>query len=120
MAEDRPVVVPWRTPLDMDPLRDSTVGSVLAEADGPYILWLDQRGPAKPDMTQVAPDQLTIRVMTRHDLDLAIDWAAAEGWNPGLKDAGCFQASDPTGFMVGCLGDEPIASISVVRYSKAF
>ena len=30
-------------------------------------------------MIQRAPDKLTIRVMKRHDLDLAIDWAAAEG-----------------------------------------
>ncbi|ACL62818.1 GNAT family N-acetyltransferase [Methylobacterium nodulans] len=71
-------------------------------------------------MTQDASGKLTIRVMKRHDLGLAIDWAAAEGWNPGLKDADCFKAVDPTGFLVGCLGDEPIASISVVRYSSTF
>lgn len=71
-------------------------------------------------MTQDASGKLTIRVMKRHDLGLAIDWAATEGWNPGLKDADCFKAVDPTGFLVGCLGDEPIASISVVRYSSTF
>lgn len=71
-------------------------------------------------MSQADRAELTIRVMTRHDLDRAIDWAAAEGWNPGLKDADCFMAVDRTGFLVGCLGDEPIASISVVRYSGAF
>ncbi|KAB0264895.1 GNAT family N-acetyltransferase [Microvirga brassicacearum] len=58
--------------------------------------------------------------MKRQDLDLAIDWAAAEGWNPGLNDADCFAAVDPSGFLIGCLGEEPIASISVVRYSRAF
>jgi GNAT superfamily N-acetyltransferase len=71
-------------------------------------------------MTLENPDDLTIRVMTRQDLDLAIDWAAAEGWNPGLNDAECFQAADPAGFLMGCLGDEPIASISVVRYAGTF
>jgi len=71
-------------------------------------------------MTQADSDDLTIRVMTRQDLDLAIDWAAAEGWNPGLNDAECFHAADPAGFLMGCLGDEPIASISVVRYGGAF
>jgi len=71
-------------------------------------------------MTLENPDDLTIRVMTRQDLDLAIDWAAAEGWNPGLNDAACFQAADPAGFLMGCLGDEPIASISVVRYAGTF
>jgi|UPI0004B443FC GNAT superfamily N-acetyltransferase len=71
-------------------------------------------------MTHDASDRLTIRVMTRQDLDLAIDWAAAEGWNPGLNDAECFQAADPSGFLMGCLDDEPVASISVVRYGSAF
>ena len=71
-------------------------------------------------MTFESPDDLKIRVMTRQDLDLAIDWAAAEGWNPGLNDAECFQAADPAGFLMGRLGDEPIASISVVRYANSF
>jgi GNAT superfamily N-acetyltransferase len=66
------------------------------------------------------PDTLTVRVMERADLDRTIDWAAAEGWNPGLNDAECFRAADPAGFLVGCLGDEPVASIAVVRYSDAF
>ncbi len=71
-------------------------------------------------MARHVPDELTIHVMTRHDLDLAVDWAAAEGWNPGLADADCFQATDPTGFLIGCLDSEPIASISVVRYASTF
>lgn len=71
-------------------------------------------------MAQDAPPELTIRVMTRPDLDLAIDWAAAEGWNPGLADADCFLATDPTGFLMACLDGEPIASISVVRYASTF
>jgi GNAT superfamily N-acetyltransferase len=71
-------------------------------------------------MTLENPDDLTIRVMTRQDLDRAIDWAAAEGWNPGLDDAACFRAADPAGFLMGCLGDEPVASISVVRYAGTF
>ena len=40
-------------------------------------------------------------------LDLAVDWAAAEGWNPGLHDAECLHAADPGGFLMafvdGCL-----------------
>jgi len=71
-------------------------------------------------MTQARSDTLSIRVMTREDLDLAIDWAAAEGWNPGLDDGACFHSADPAGFLMGYLGDEPVASISVVRYSDAF
>jgi ribosomal protein S18 acetylase RimI-like enzyme len=62
----------------------------------------------------------TIRTMTRREMDIAVDWAAAEGWNPGLYDAHCFNLADPTGFLVGLLGDEPIASISVVKYGNSF
>ena len=61
-----------------------------------------------------------IRTMTESEVALAIDWAAAEGWNPGWHDAQCFRAADPDGFLVGLLGDEPIATISVVRYGTAF
>jgi len=62
----------------------------------------------------------TIKTMTRQEVDLAIDWAAAEGWNPGLYDADCFYAADPNGFLLGVLGDEPIATISVVKYGNSF
>lgn len=58
--------------------------------------------------------------MSRHDLELAIEWAATEGWNPGLHDADCFYAADPQGFFMGFLGDEPIGSISAVKYGTTF
>lgn len=63
---------------------------------------------------------LAIRVMSRADLDRAADWAAAEGWNPGLNDAVPFQAADPSGFLMAFRGDEPVACISVVRYGTGF
>jgi GNAT superfamily N-acetyltransferase len=62
----------------------------------------------------------TIRTMTRHEVDIAIDWAAAEGWNPGLYDADCFYAADPSGFLIGLLGNEPIATLSAVKYGSSF
>lgn len=61
-----------------------------------------------------------IQTMTRGDLDIAVQWAAEEGWNPGLHDADCYFAADPTGFLMAYLGDEPIASISVVKYADSF
>ncbi len=63
---------------------------------------------------------LSIRVMTRDDLDLAIQWAAAEGWNPGLADADAFHAADPEGFLMGFLNAEPVTAISVVAYDEAY
>ncbi len=32
-------------------------------------------------------DRYVIRSMTRPEFDLALDWAAAEGWNPGPHDS---------------------------------
>lgn len=61
-----------------------------------------------------------IRPMQREEVDLAIEWAAAEGWNPGLHDADCFYAADPTGFLVGLLDGEAIATISAVKYGSSF
>ena len=62
----------------------------------------------------------SIRHMTAAEIKLAVDWAAAEGWNPGLADDRAFQAADRNGFLVGLLGDEPIASISAVSYGGRF
>lgn len=62
----------------------------------------------------------SIRIMSRAELDLAVDWAAAEGWNPGHHDAIAFHASDPTGFLVGLVDGAPAAAISVVRYPGDF
>jgi hypothetical protein len=63
---------------------------------------------------------IEIRAMSRTELDIAIGWAADEGWNPGLADAECFWAADPGGFLMAFREGEPIASISVVRYGDAF
>jgi GNAT superfamily N-acetyltransferase len=63
---------------------------------------------------------LLIRTMTLADLDLALDLAAAEGWNPGLQDAIPFSAADPEGFLLGELAGEPIGTISAVRYGQDF
>lgn len=65
------------------------------------------------------PD-LDIRVCSRQDLDLVLDWAAAEGWNPGRHDALPFQVADPAGFLIGRLDGEPIAAAAGVRYSARF
>ncbi|HEX2891052.1 GNAT family N-acetyltransferase [Vineibacter terrae] len=65
-------------------------------------------------------DRFVVRSMSRAELDLAIDWAAAEGWNPGLADAPAFHAADPGGFLVGLRDGVPAACISVVRYGSDF
>lgn len=62
----------------------------------------------------------TIKTMGRKEIDIAIEWAAKEGWNPGLHDADCYYSADSNGFLIGRLGDEPIATISVIKYGESF
>lgn len=62
----------------------------------------------------------SIRTISKNELSIPIAWAAKEGWNPGLYDAHAFYAADPKGFLMGFLGNEPIASISAVSYGKDF
>ncbi|HVU22603.1 MAG TPA: GNAT family N-acetyltransferase [Opitutus sp.] len=63
---------------------------------------------------------ITYRQATRAELDTAVDWAAAEGWNPGLADADAFWATDPNGFVCAEQGGAVIATGSIVSYAGAF
>jgi GNAT superfamily N-acetyltransferase len=62
----------------------------------------------------------TIRPMRADEISLAADWAAAEGWNPGLNDAPCFATVDAQGFLIGELDGKPAATISCVNYDDRF
>ena len=61
---------------------------------------------------------LDIRVMSEAEVALAVEWAAGEGWNPGLCDAEAFRAADPGGFLMAFLDGAPAAAISVVRFGE--
>jgi GNAT superfamily N-acetyltransferase len=63
---------------------------------------------------------LRIRPMRPDEISIAVDWAAAEGWNPGLADAACFATADPGGFLIGELDGAPAATISCVNYGASF
>lgn len=63
---------------------------------------------------------LQIRNLRPHEFSLAVDWAAAEGWNPGLSDAACFAIPDAQGFFVGEINGEPVATVSCVNYDDRF
>jgi GNAT superfamily N-acetyltransferase len=65
-------------------------------------------------------NELRIRTMRPDEISIAIDWAAAEGWNPGLADAACFAVVDPDGFLIGELDGAPAATISCVNYCASF
>jgi GNAT superfamily N-acetyltransferase len=58
--------------------------------------------------------------MRREEMQIAVDWAAGEGWNPGLHDAHCFYAADPEGFLVAEMDGKPVGCISAVSYDGRF
>jgi hypothetical protein len=58
--------------------------------------------------------------MRPDEIPIAVDWAAAEGWNPGLSDAACFAVADPEGFILGELDGAPAATVSCVNYGDGF
>jgi GNAT superfamily N-acetyltransferase len=64
--------------------------------------------------------EFVVRRMRRPEVDRAIDWAAAEGWNPGLNDAECFFATDPRGFFIGELNGQMIGSAFAVTYDEHY
>src|SRR5215470_19758941 len=64
--------------------------------------------------------ELRVRAMRPDDIAIALDWAAAEGWNPGLADAACFASVDRDGFLIGELDGTAAATISCLNYDDRF
>ncbi|MDM0105227.1 GNAT family N-acetyltransferase [Variovorax sp. J22R24] len=62
----------------------------------------------------------TIRTLRREEMPWVIDMAAHEGWNPGLRDAECFHAADPGGFLVAEHLGEALGCIGAVSYAGRF
>lgn len=65
-------------------------------------------------------ESLSIATADLAGVETMLEWAAAEGWNPGLRDAEAFLAADPEGFLLGSLDGEPVAAISLVNYDDGF
>jgi len=63
---------------------------------------------------------LRVRSMRPDEIAIAVDWAAGEGWNPGLADAACFATVDAVGFFIGELDGAPAAMVSCVNYDASF
>ena len=61
-----------------------------------------------------------IRKLDSTECRTMVDWAEAEGWNPGRHDADAFHATDPHGYWGLFDGDALIATISAVRYPSGF
>lgn len=63
---------------------------------------------------------LIVRNMKQEEFRVAIEWAAQEGWNPGLHDAVCFYAADPHGFFLAEQNGKPLGCLSAVAYDEFF
>ena len=65
-------------------------------------------------------ETMQIRNVAAQEMQLLANWAATEGWNPGLHDAECFFAAAPQGFFIGEVAGSPVGCISAVAYGQEF
>jgi len=63
---------------------------------------------------------VSIRSMSKSDLQLVLDWSAKEGWNPGKHELEPFYAINPKGYMLLTIDDEPVACLLNIRYSQNY
>jgi predicted N-acetyltransferase YhbS len=65
-------------------------------------------------------DELNIRAMTRSEVQQLVEWAAAEGWNPGRHDAEIFWHTDPAAFVAAEQDGELIGGGAITCYGATF
>lgn len=61
-----------------------------------------------------------IRPLSASEAGTLIDWAADEGWNPGLADASVFRAADQNGLLGAFVDGEMAAGIAAIAYGASF
>lgn len=66
------------------------------------------------------PATARIRALQRQELDTLLDWAAAEGWNPGLNDAGIFWDTDPRAFIALEVEGQLAGGGAIMSYQGAY
>ena len=78
--------------------------------------------PTKPHVSISGTEQLKVRLIkTQKEFEsIVINALVKEGWGPGLHDAECFMACDPTAAFVGELNGKPIGCITVAKYGNSF
>ncbi|GAA3742451.1 GNAT family N-acetyltransferase [Streptomyces tremellae] len=73
-----------------------------------------------PDTAASGAERLLVAPASAAEWAQVEQWAADEGWNPGLRDTACFHPTDSEGFFVGRIGGRAVSAISVVRYSERY
>jgi len=66
------------------------------------------------------PDEVVIRHMTRPEADELVEWAAREGWNPGLHDSELFWTADPEAFIAAELDGTFVGGGAITSYEGQF
>ena len=57
------------------------------------------------------------RISGPEEVELLLEWALGEGWNPGLDDAVPFYRADPDGFFLRNVAGVPVAGVAVANHS---
>ena len=64
--------------------------------------------------------EIEIRTARADQMHLLEEWAVREGWGAGIGDVGAFHDADPEGFLLAYQGDQPVGSVSAVRYDEDY
>src|SRR5204863_1673690 len=75
----------------------------------------------RPSSSQTGDLLLLRTVVHMHDAAaIAVEWAAAEGWNPGVDDAERLARADPGAFLCVELDGEVVATVSCALYGDRY
>ena len=76
----------------------------------------------KPYVSFSDTEQFKVRqIQTEKEFEsIIINAMVKEGWGPGLQDAECFMACDPTAAFVGELNGKPICCGTMAKYGDSY
>jgi len=72
------------------------------------------------ELTKKTAENPEFKKLDYEGLKTLVQWAAREGWNPGIQDAAVFWATDPDGYYGYYQEGELIAGGSIVSYDGRF
>ncbi|AEL24939.1 GNAT family N-acetyltransferase [Cyclobacterium marinum] len=65
-------------------------------------------------------EELKLKKLDKKGLNILVDWAATEGWNPGKYDFEVFWETDPDGFCGFYFEGELIAGGAIISYNNEY
>ncbi len=71
-------------------------------------------------MSDLHSANVTFRPMEEAEVHQLVDWATAEGWDPGKHDADCFWQADPHGFLAMEIDGVLAGGGDIVRHNPKF